>query len=496
VSPKRIYLAVAACAAIAYIGVLWNAFAWDDLQIISYNDLVHSWSGLWTAFVNPYWGAQRGQLYRPLAVASYVLDWHLDGTALFHAVNVAWHAGVSVLVAALLYRWSGAAAALVGGVLFAVHPVHVEAVANVVGRSELMAAAFTLLAVYAAIERESPAWSTLCWVLGLLSKENAVVAPALIVAAWAFALRRPTRDRVTVFLVAWVVAGAGYALLRHQVLHGYPTYVAVVFGGQPPGVQRLTAVAALTDITRLLFLPIELRVDYSPAERTAVTSVLDGRFFAGVLALAAWIFWFVLARRRGQRIEQMGIVWVALAFAPVANLLFPTGVLVAERTLYLPSAGLAVAVGALAGELRGRALAGVVAVVAIAGGVRNALRVPVWRDQESVMRSIVKDSPRSYFAFLQTASSLLIDGQNDKALQAALVAARLAPGDARPNIVAAHAALKTGQYAQAADLLGRLDSVCNICLSYYQIEAEVARRLGDDAVADSLLAHAQRVGQR
>src|SRR2546422_11092397 len=106
--------------------------------------------------------------------------------------------------------------------LFAVHPVHVEAVANVVGRAELMAAAFTLLAVYAALEADRPVWSAVCWALGLLSKEVAVVAPALVVAGWGLlgagggvgggdgggeSLRRPPRRRLGTDAACWLPAG-------------------------------------------------------------------------------------------------------------------------------------------------------------------------------------------------------------------------------------------------------------------------------------------------
>ena len=496
-APRRVYLAVGACAVVVYIGALRNAFAWDDLEIVTNNNMVHSWSGVWRAFLRPYWlGEQGGQLYRPLTIASFVVDWHVDGAIWFHALNVVWHAGASVLVAALLHRWIGPAAALVGGVLFAVHPVHVEAVASVVGRAEVMATAFTLLAVFAAVERHSVVWSTVCWLLGLLSKENAVMAPALVSAAWLLGVGRPAPRRVAAFAGAWAVAGIGYALLRENVLHPYPPFVAPVFVEQPPSTIRLTAIASLRDVTRLLLVPIKLRADYSPAERTAVASVFDGRCIAGVVSLAAWVVWFVLARRRGRPVEALGLAWLGLAFAPVANLFFPIGVLLAERTLYLPSAGFAMAAGALAAPLRGRRLALLVSAVALLGGARTAFRVPVWRDEDSVIRSIVRDSPHSYVGFMLSASLFLMQGQDDKALQAAQVAIRIVPFDPRSYVVAAHAALKVGDTALATDLLDHADRICDSCLHDYQLEADFARRLGDAAVADTLLAHAQRAHQR
>src|SRR5246127_5487092 len=189
---KRLYGAVAASAVVVYLGALWNGFAMDDFPIIVLNPLVANPSGIWRAFAAPYWPPDLGgHMYRPLVIAGFALDGLLGSAAWFHAVNLAWHAAVSVAVAALARRWTDWTGALVAGVLFAVHPVHVEAVANVVGRAELMAALFTLLAVYAALVQERVVWSAAALALGLLSKENAAVVPALVVWGWLGGLARP-----------------------------------------------------------------------------------------------------------------------------------------------------------------------------------------------------------------------------------------------------------------------------------------------------------------
>jgi len=495
---KRLYVAVAACAAVVYVGALWNRFAWDDTFIILGSHLVRSPGGWWRAFASPYWPPELGGfLYRPLTVATYVLDWRVDGAAWFHAVNVLWHALVSVLVALLARRWAGDGAALVAGVVFAVHPVHVEAVANVVGRAELMAAAFTLLSVYAAIERRSAAWSAACWILGLLCKESAAVAPALIVTAWTLGLGRPSRRAIGLFAACWLGAGAAYVVVREVVLHPYTQFlvIAPVFAGQRPAAVRWTAVAALADVTRLLVLPLALRVDYAPNERTIVSSPLDWRFGAGLLCLVLWGALLRLAWRRGRTVEALGLGWIALAYAPVANLLFPTGVLIAERTLYLPSAGLALAVGGLSRNLRGRPLALLVGVIAVLGGARTALRVPVWRSNLSVTLSVLQDSPQSYVGPMAMAAIYFEGGRADKALAASRIAASIYPLDGRPFLMEAHAALKLKRPALADSLLARADRLCSPCQGLYAAQAADARRLGDSAVADALLAHARRLGR-
>src|SRR3989475_306842 len=259
---------------------------------------------------------------------------------------------------------------------------------------------------------------------------------------------------------------------------------------------RLTAVAALADVARLLLFPLALRADYSPGERTTVLSPLDWRFGLGLLVLATWVALLALAWRRQRRLEAYGLAWMALAYAPVANFLFPIGVVVAERTQYLPSVGLALAVAGLARNLRGRALGLVVGAIAVAGGARTALRLPVWRSNMSLTLSILEDSPRSYVGPMIMATVYLDQARPAKAFEAATTASSIYPDDPRPYLKAAHAALALGRPALADSLLGRFDALCEGCRGHYAAEAAAARRLGNAAAADSLAAHVRRLQPR
>ncbi len=257
--PGRLYAVVAACAVVVYLGALWNRFAVDDLPIIVLNPLVADPAGMWRAFAAPYWSADLGgHMYRPLVIASFALDHLIDGTAWFHAVNLLWHAGVAVAVAAL--------------------------------------------AVYAAVVRQSVGWSAAALGFGLLSKENAAVAPALIVWAWLLGLARPERRRIVLFLASWLLVGGAYAVVRAVVRHPFAAYesIAPMFVGESPLTVRLTALYGLTDVARLLVFPLTLRVDYSPAERTVVTTPLDPRFLAGLACALIWGALLWLAWKRGR----------------------------------------------------------------------------------------------------------------------------------------------------------------------------------------------------
>ena len=495
-SPKRIYQIVALCAVVVYIGALWNRFAVDDLPIIVQNPLVTHASGLWRAFAAPYWPPDLGgHMYRPLVIASFALDYLLDGKPWFHAVNLLWHAAVAVAIAALARHWSDDATALVAGLLFAVHPVHVEAVASVVGRAELMAALFTVLAVYAALVRESVGWCAATLALGLLSKENAAVAPGLIVWGWILGLARPDRRRIALFVTTWVLVGAVYATVRAVVRHPYLGFesIAPMFVGESGLTVRLTGVSALADVARLLIFPLTLRVDYSPSERTAVPSLADPRFAVGLLCALLWGLLLVLAWKRGRRLEAFGLGWIGIAFLPVANLVFPAGFYLAERTLYLPSAGLVLAAAAWLTRLPRPVLRPAVAGLAILGAVRTAFRVPVWYNDASVTQSIVRDSPRSYVGRKRTIALYLDNHMPKQAFEAARMAASLYDRDATIYVTGSIAAFAAGDPKGADSLLAGLERLCRGgCAGYYRHESEVARTHGYPEAADSLLARAGR----
>jgi hypothetical protein len=491
---RRLYLAVIACALVPYLPALWNGFAMDDLYIIVWNPLVHSVQGVWRAFGGPYWPPDLGgQMYRPLPVATFAVDWTIahGHPAWFHAMNLIWHAGVAVIVAIFARRLADWTAALAAGLVFAVHPVHVEAVANVIGLAELMAAAGVCLAVYAAVVRQDVLLSGAALVLGLLSKENAVVAPALIGWAWIVGLpSRPTSRRMLAFAASWVVIAGAYLAVRSVVLHPYARLhaIAPVFLGESALAGRLTAIAALGDVLRLLLVPLTLRVDYSPAERTIVRSVLDGRFLIGLAGLAIWAGLLVMAWRRQRRLEAYGLGWIAIAFLPVSNLLFSSGVLLAERTLYLPSVGLALAAGVALARLPVPRFRIALGLLVIAGGVRSALRTPVWHDDFAVTQSILEDSPNSYRGPARSAAIFQSHRQPERALAALHNAAQTYDRDPTLFIAGADAAFTLGRPGLADSLLMRAEQLCYRCPGYYRTQALAARSRGDSAIADSLLA--------
>jgi hypothetical protein len=156
-------LGVALAAILPFAGTLGHGFALDDAPEVVRNAHIRSLDRIPDMFAGGAWeGAnQEASIYRPLTTVTYALDHAVGGLspAGFHATNVAVHALVSLLVLALALRLRlPLAAAAAGAVLFAIHPVHVEVVANVAGRKDSLATAFVILAVLAhaaALERSA-----------------------------------------------------------------------------------------------------------------------------------------------------------------------------------------------------------------------------------------------------------------------------------------------------------------------------------------------------
>src|SRR6266542_3210107 len=146
---------IAACI-LTYANGLGGGFTYDDKAIVRDNPRIRSPGKISQIFATSYFGGPRGAgtVYRPVLLLSYAVQWWIHGrqAVAFHAVNVLLHAGATLLLAALFLRIAiPPAAALAGTLLFAVAPIHVEAVTSLVGRGEVLAAVFTLLYLHLAL---------------------------------------------------------------------------------------------------------------------------------------------------------------------------------------------------------------------------------------------------------------------------------------------------------------------------------------------------------
>jgi tetratricopeptide (TPR) repeat protein len=418
--------------------------------IIRDNPRVHSLADLANFFVSGYWPREDGgALYRPLTILGFALQWAAGGgrPLLFHLANVALYLGLTLAVYALARACLPLAAAWSAAALFAVHPVHVEAAGNVVGQSELTTGLCLCLGVLLYLRarrratlraRESVGLFLLTVVAGLF-KEQGILLPVLLGAAELTVVRdpRPARERARVLAptaALLLLAQAAVLMTRRSalgVLVG--EYPIIAVGGLGFGDRVLTMLGIAPEWYRLLFWPAHLQADYGPPGTDAATAfgLRQGVGLALLTATAA----LAAAAWRRHRALAFGIAWAAVTIFPVSNLLVPTGILVAERTLLSPSIGALLAVGGLVdavglalpharGRLRQAAVAALVAVLGM-GAVRSALRQPVWRDNPTAIRQAVRDAPLSYRTWYAYGWLLRGEGQPGEAWSALQRAERM-----------------------------------------------------------------------
>jgi Tfp pilus assembly protein PilF len=432
-----------AAVALIYGNTLRNEFTMDDGIYILRNPQVTSASvrGLFAP-------NKSSNVFRPVTFATFALNWRLGGARPFgfHLFNLVLHAAASLLLFLLLDALLGAsppgrAVAFVAALVFAVHPLHTEAVSSVVGRAELLAAGFLFAAwILHLSDRQIPA--LICFVLALLSKESAVVfLPLLLVGdyargKWKPHLRYTLIAGVTLAYLGllWKVQGGRFGQITISQLDNP---LAVI----PAQWQILNALRVAWKYAALHFYPAKLSCDYS---FNTIPMYLDWRhtlpaLLATLAAVGAWI-WAVWKRRSGLILA--GGIYLA-GFAATANILMPTGTIMGERLAYLPSAGFCLLAALGWNWLQGRqrivALAALTAVVA-AFGMRTMVRNRDWQDNLNLYSAGVRVSPGSAKMHGNLGGEYMASAQWDLAASEYETALRINPD--YPDVLAAYGLLE------------------------------------------------------
>jgi hypothetical protein len=413
-----------------------NDFTYDDVELIKRNGEIHTLHHWWTLFAHSYWPRAYGSDgYRPLTMLAFATQWVIGGgdASVFHATNILLYGAVTIAVLWLASLVLPTGAAWLVAALFAVHPVHVEAVASTVGQSELWVALLLVpaMAIYirrcltgTALSLGEAAAICVFYTLGLFAKEHAIVLPALIIAAEVLlgSEKRPLARRLVSIrpLVLWLtLLGTLYLAARSAVkggdISGFQPFVVFQTLDLSYANRVLTMIGVVPQWIRLLLWPARLTTEYAPpdidiAQGPSLVQLPGLLLLVGIVGLAV-----VLWKRRGLgAIASFGIAWFCITLLPSSNFIIPAGIIIAERTLFLPSLGALLAIGALAvwiaqriTTLRSFALRRNVSVASFAGvagiliaaGARSATRTLVWHDNDRLFMQGVIDAPQSYRAY-------------------------------------------------------------------------------------------------
>ena len=419
--------------AVSYLPALWAGFIWDDI-IFTEERVIRQWSGLWSIWFSPADIEKEGH-YWPIVYTSFWLEHKLWGLAPFgyHLVNVLLHFANCLLVWRLLSRLAVPGAWAVAAV-FAVHPLHVESVAWVIERKDLLSTLFYLAAVLTWIRfTEVPGWkryglALALFTAGLLCKSVVVTLPAaLLIWHWW------QRDRITptdllrvapLFVVGLAVVLGDLAFYTSRE----PLSLDYLF------VERvLIASRALWFYAGKLLWPTDLAVIYPLWEPGSG----DPGAWAYVVAAAAVPTLLWLGRHRLGRGPLAGALFFAVTLSPTLGFVdygYMQFAFVADRFQYLAGVGvLAVLVGGAAWGASRLPEVGRVAVNGLLGAALVLLGALTWaqagiyRDEVTFFSHIVSFNPKARDAYLNLAKALIVENRHEESLAAARMAVAQRP---------------------------------------------------------------------
>ena len=478
--------------AICYGNSLPNDFVFDDAPIVSSNPVIRAISPI-QFLKSSYWTQrQYAGIYRPFVILSLSVDYAMwkRWAPGFHLTNLAVHAINGFLVFVICESLLGPGiVSFVAMMVYVAHPVHVEAVTTIVGRSELFSACF-FLAAWLLFRRGHSIFASSVFFLALLSKENAIVLPAVLAldmwlfpspsgrgereapgqglssdaipdtltvssgfalsgsrfASSGFALsgsRFASSDsalsgsrfapspggRGWTQLFPIVCVALGYLLLRYHVLGslGIPASAQYMSGRLTYFERLLTSCRVFIKYLTMVFFPLNLAGDYD-FNAIPVARFTDWDAWIGLLLIVAIIAAAIYFYRRGSWAVTFGLCFAILALVPSSNWILPISVLMAERFLYLPLVGVALVAGVSFSKINNRSLMRLIGIGCLVTAVVLCNSHDyIRRNDFTFFKNMVRVVPNSAKARLGYGFALIKAGRNDEAVRELEAGLRIIP---------------------------------------------------------------------
>ena len=451
-----------------YAVTLGGTYIYDDIEIARDDERLRE-PGAWVKyFREPYFVGAPDSLWRPLPCLTYVIHHRLHGETAWplHAVNVLLHAIVSGLVAELGRRMTGSIrVALFAGVLFAAHPVHVEAVAMIVGRAELICAIGVVGGLVIFLGRQLTmarvAGIAACFVLAVMSKEHGLLLAPMLLAVhlarkWLGNKQVEGRERQAhlVLLGTMCLLIFAYTSYRESIMPLFYDRWFMRWSVNPVvrarGLDRIgVPLEILGRYVELLLWPAKLSVDYGADVTTWVTRWHGGYVYVGMGAVAAYGLGVAAAIRKRSAEALACLLCLGLAYALISNLVLVIGTAMGERLIYLGSVFFVLVLAIGMARLPKRL--GRVALVVLVGlgAVRTATYAARFNDPLELYANGRLDQPRSVMLHVLEAEQRIARGELEEAERIMANARVLAPDAQNAWAWSAEVARKQGKIDEA-----------------------------------------------
>uniref|UniRef100_A0AAY5KVP2 dolichyl-phosphate-mannose--protein mannosyltransferase n=1 Tax=Esox lucius TaxID=8010 RepID=A0AAY5KVP2_ESOLU len=477
------YAVLLALCALCYGNSVHGEFVHDDVWAISNNPDVRPGSSLRNIFTNDFWGKRMAdntshKSYRPLCILTFKLNILLGGMTplYFHVVNVCLHCAVTCLLmhTCVCCVFDDPRLAFLTALLFAVHPIHTEAVSGIVGRADVLACLLFLLAFLSYIRSvgvcgsaDSLPYTVSGWALGasmllgtcaMLVKETGITVFGVCVLYDALVLCRkllscsPRPGPST-------VSSATHHMSTRQPYHHLKSVAVIMsfrlwlMGGSMPLFSEQDNPASFSPhlLTRiltycyllsfnawLLLAPVLLCYDWQVGSIPLVESPWDIRNVAtvllGVVMVALCLHCVTSLQRLGSKEVLVGVLLLVFPFIPASNLFFRVGFVVAERVLYMPSMGYCILVAhglgrlcSVAGRWGNTALTVSMLLVLLLFSWKTVQQNEIWLSREALFRSGIQTLPHNAKVHYNYANFLKDRGRHQEAIHHYKTALRLYP---------------------------------------------------------------------
>jgi tetratricopeptide (TPR) repeat protein len=515
--PAAFAIIVAAAAIVIYLPILSADFVYDDIAQITIDSYIHTPANFAEALSLSVMKKDVIDNNRPVMLLSLMFDSLLWGQNPFgyHLTNLLLHSLCSAMVFLLLYgilnrlfarddKNIGALwAAFAGAMLFAIHPVGSEAVCVVTFREDLLAAFFILLCLIMAELFPTERKKTNILLSGLIviliftavsAKENAVIAPLLLLVYWLFTRKAAQRKNWIKLIAAGFGAAAIFMFVRFTLV---PNQSAIFFQKAPylgGSFSKMLTIQPRIWAFQLLQL---VRPDLLCADQTGY-SIRFITLPAALIILALIITVAVLLGRKNIGFA-VGIIFFCLAILPTSNL-FPIYRPIADRYLYLPMVGICLALSALICRLklpekRWIKISGTIGIVIIYifFGSFTIQRISVWNNNISLWQDTVRKNPFSFTGYNNLGFAYFDAGRFEESISALVRASELNPNEADvyAGLAISYEAMGLSDYAEEA-----FRKAVSLDKRYADYDSLVQTLFWTPRQAEKLRLIAERISQR
>lgn len=337
-----IIIGIVLLISLAYFNSLQNPFIWDDQALIENNPYIKDFSHIKEIFTQHLFYGSRtpSNFYRPLQSLSLVFDysiWKMNPFG-YHLTNILFHALTTISIYVLIYLLSQSIfISLAASGLFAVHPVHTQAVTYIAGRSDPMASFFIYISFILYIlfrkrveNKKYLTFSVIFFILSLLSREIVVVFPFVFLLYEVIYIER--KKRKPGFLFYHFSVAAVYVLLRLTLLN-FKTAEVTTTSYLPLGSRVVTMCKVLFLYIKLLFVPLGLHMEKYVKPIHSIGDIYGFFSVLGIFAVFYFMFWLY---KWNKKLLFFSFSYFFITLIPVSNI-FPLNALMAEHWLYIPS---------------------------------------------------------------------------------------------------------------------------------------------------------------